>query len=645
MEQGLRFRVWRIPTWSQYGIAVFTVLVVTGARLLLATALDNRLPLVFYTFAVALTACTGGIGPGLVATILSLIFGTLLFISPETIHLQESGSAITIGAFAAIWLFICVICDLLRNAAIAFQDMVEQRDEDRDRLTRVLDTISDGFFAVDNQWRIVYSNNAFQCLVAEPRETLLDRRLWEFFTLSESDTIQDQLKSAKNENKAMSIDVHDQERGRWLHLRAFPDTTGTFAYVQDITYRKEIEGRKENLLAIEKRAREDAEQASRLSEEFVATLSHELRTPLTSILGWSELLQVRAGGDKGLTEGLAAIERSTRLQAKLVEDLLDMSRINAGKIRLDLQVVALSDVVEEAIRASRPSADLRGVAIEYAQPEDHTFVTADQNRLHQMVINLIGNAVKYTPKGGHISVYFEANASHITLNVEDTGIGIEKAFLPYVFERFRQSDSSASRSHHGLGLGLAIVKHLVELHGGRIDAHSDGPGTGSAFSLTLPRAQPPPGLPYVSASPARPDIPLENLNVLLVDDDAETRAVLHQVLLEGGAHVETVGSAQEAIAALKMGAYDLILSDIGMPEMDGYQMIQQIRCLSASEGGQIPAIAITAFAQNEDRQRALDAGFQAHLAKPVGSKRLIGMVRRYAASSSANNEARSLDSE
>lgn len=630
MEQGIRFRVWRIPAWSQYVIGILAVLSVTVARLLLADALGSRLPLVFYTFAVALTACIGGIAPGLFVTILSLLFGTLLFIPPGTIHLDESGTALHIGAFAAIWLFICVICDLLRNAAIAFQDMAEQRDEDRDRLTRVLDTISDGFFAVDNQWRIVYSNNAFQGLVAEPREVLLGRRLWDYFSLSHSDSIRYQLMEAKAENTPISIDAHDQDNGRWLHLRAFPDVTGTFAYVQDITYRKEIESTKENLLAIEKQAREDAEQASRLSEEFVATLSHELRTPLTSILGWSELLQTRTAGDEGLTEGLAAIERSTKLQAKLVEDLLDMSRINAGKIRLDLQILAFSEVVEEAIRASRPSAELRGVVIDYAQTQEHTFVTADQNRLHQMVINLIGNAVKYTQSGGQITIYFETSPSMITLHVEDTGIGIEKSFLPYVFERFRQSNSSASRSHQGLGLGLAIVKHLVELHGGKIEAHSDGPGTGSLFSLTLPRAAPPPGLLQEFTTLPRSEALLENLKVLLVDDDPETRTVLATLLAEGGAQVEAVGSAQEAIATLRSSQSDLILSDIGMPEMDGYQMIQRIRSLPSSEGGEIPAIAITAFAQNEDRQRALDAGFQAHLSKPVSSRRLLSTVRRYA---------------
>ena len=365
----------------------------------------------------------------------------------------------------------------------------------------------------------------------------------------------------------------------------------------------------------EQEARRRAEEANRLKDEFLSTVSHELRTPLNAILGWTFLMSGDRLDEAGLRRAVQTIERNARAQSQIIDDLLDVSRIVTGKLRLKLRRFALQPVIETAIEAVRPAAEAKGIPIEavFEPVED---VRGDADRLQQVVWNLLSNSVKFTPQGGRIEVRLDQQDGQARIRVTDTGLGIEPEFLRYVFDRFRQADSSTTRSHGGLGLGLSIVRQLVELHGGTVEAKSDGQGLGATFTVLLPLAPKmavAAALP-IDASDAPPD--LRNLRVLLVDDEPDAREVISAALEQFGAEVSTAPSASEALRALRSSAAHVLVADIGMPGEDGYSLIQRIREMDGDLGA-LPAIALTAYAGDVDRQRALDAGFQIHLAKPV----------------------------
>ena len=390
-------------------------------------------------------------------------------------------------------------------------------------------------------------------------------------------------------------------------------------------------------------ARDAAETANRLKDEFLATLSHELRTPLNAIVGWTQILRDPATRAEDLQEGLDTIERNAKVQAQLIEDLLDVSRIISGKLRLDVLPVDMAAVIRAAVGSVAPAADAKDVRIE--QDLDAGVTTAihgDPNRLQQVVWNLLSNAVKFTPRGGRVSVSLARVESHVEVTVADTGRGIEPAFLPYVFERFRQADASSKRAQGGLGLGLAIVRQLVELHGGTVEAHSAGANRGATFTVRLPvgalraapgdagdsdqAAAPVPGTPAAPLA-ARPTLcDLHGLNVLVVDDEPDSLTVLRRLLETSGAAVATAGDVAAALAALADAPFDVLISDIGMPGQDGYDLIRQLRALPPEKGGRMPAIALTAFARVEDRIRALQAGFQFHATKPVDRAELTALI-------------------
>jgi PAS domain S-box-containing protein len=410
---------------------------------------------------------------------------------------------------------------------------------------------------------------------------------------------------------------------------------GAAKIARDVTERNRAAREREHLLGAERAARAEAERISLVKDEFLATLSHELRTPLNAILGWSQILRVRARGDDELQQGLAVIERNTKVQAQLIEDLLDMSRIISGKLRLDVQRVDLQDVVSAAVASVRHSADAKGIRLQVVLDPSAGPVRGDPNRLQQCFWNLVSNAIKFTPKGGQIQVSLERVNSHIEVCVVDTGKGIKPEFLPHVFERFRQADASTTRQHGGLGLGLSIVKHLVELHGGTIRAKSEGEGQGATFCIELPvmvvhapesmaaREHPRGTAPPISSA----DHPsLEGITVLAVDDEADARDLLQRVLEECGARVLVAASASEGLEVVRRERPDMIVSDIGMPGTDGYEFIRQVRSLKPDEGGRTPAAALTAFARAEDRTRALRAGYQTHVAKPVEPTELTAVV-------------------
>lgn len=417
--------------------------------------------------------------------------------------------------------------------------------------------------------------------------------------------------------------------------------TGAVLVVHDITDRKRAEQEREQLLAAEQAARADAEQlarqaaaANRSKDEFLATLSHELRTPLNAMLGWAQLLRMGGMGPDEFGQGLETIERNARMQAQLVEDLLDLSRIISGKLRLEIGNVDMPAVIEAALDSVRPAAEAKSIRIVPVIDSHAGMIRGDANRLQQVVWNLLSNAIKFTPRNGQVQITLVSSGGQAEVSVSDNGEGIDPEFLPHVFDRLRQADASTTRKHGGLGLGLSIARHLVELHGGTAQAFSAGKGRGATFTVLLPvslRQQDEPARSErvsgsrLNAQPG-PLPSLAGVEALVVDDELDARDLIARILRQCGARVTVAASVREAMALIAAQTPDVLLSDIGMPGEDGYALIRQLRSLPQAHGGRIPAIALTAFARNEDRQRALDEGFQMHIAKPVEPAELTAAV-------------------
>ncbi len=405
--------------------------------------------------------------------------------------------------------------------------------------------------------------------------------------------------------------------------------------VLDVTARKRGEEERAALLLRERDARRHAEEADRLKDEFLATLSHELRTPLTSILGWASMIRNGEVEGPNVTRAIETIERNARSQARLIDDLLDVSRIITGNLRLELNPRNLTPIVEAAIDALRPTADAKGIRFQLKFCEATCLVRGDANRLRQVIWNLLSNAIKFTPRGGSVNIELSCDRGSIHLTLSDTGEGISSEFLPYVFDRFRQAEGSISRKQGGLGLGLAVVRHLVELHGGRVSAESEGVGKGSTFKVELPMAK-------ERRDPERAEerrreverrrslsgekVRLDGVHVLVVEDDDDSRKLLGTMLRRQGAGVTAAASAADAFALFSEKPFDIVISDIGMPEEDGYELIRKIRELPPTRGGLTPAIALTGYATRKDRERTLAEGYQQHMAKPVEQNDLVAAI-------------------
>jgi len=404
--------------------------------------------------------------------------------------------------------------------------------------------------------------------------------------------------------------------------------------VLDVTARQSAEEERAASLVRERDARRHAEEADRLKDEFLATLSHELRTPLTSILGWASMIRNGEVEGPNVPRAIETIERNARSQARLIDDLLDVSRIITGNLRLDLHPLNLAPIVEAALDALRPTADVKGIRLQTRFVPEECLVKGDPNRLRQVIWNLLSNAIKFTQRGGSVSVDLTCVELTACLTVNDTGEGISAEFLPYVFDRFRQAEGSISRKQGGLGLGLAVVRHLVELHGGTIRAQSDGLGHGSVFTVDLPLAQ-------ERRDPAKAEerrreverrrsrsgaVRLDGLHVLLVEDDDDSRKLLGTMLKRYGAKVTSTKSAKEALGVFDGELPDLLISDIGMPDEDGYELIRKLRSAPPDKGGLTPAIALTGYASRKDRERALAAGYHQHIAKPVEQSDMIAAI-------------------
>jgi PAS domain S-box-containing protein len=393
---------------------------------------------------------------------------------------------------------------------------------------------------------------------------------------------------------------------------------------------------RQRLLESERAARSEAERASYMKDEFLATLSHELRTPLNAVLGWATTLRARHFSSEKLEQGLETIERNARVQAQIIEDLLDMSRIISGKVRLDVQRVDLPAVVAEAIDTVRATASAKGVRLQTIIDPLNAPVTGDPNRLQQVFWNLLSNAIKFTPKGGRVQVLLERVDSHLEVSIIDTGEGIAPEFLPYIFDRFQQADASTTRRHGGLGLGLAIVKQLVELHGGSVRVKSSGTGKGATFIVSLPMTVLHPlqerGHPQSKPRdlPSVPAISLNNVSVLVIDDELDARNLLKLLLESAGAVVYLAPSAEQGMEHLLSKSVDVLICDIGMPDVDGYSLMRRIRALNDGQKSEVAAVALTAYARLEDRTEAMSAGFQNHLPKPVEPAEFLAVVHSLA---------------
>jgi PAS domain S-box-containing protein len=423
---------------------------------------------------------------------------------------------------------------------------------------------------------------------------------------------------------------------RWQLARGLPlkDEQGRvvkwFGTCTDMDEQKQILQERAHLLELEQNARAKAESANRIKDEFLAVLSHELRTPLNAILGWSQLLLTHNFDQARTSQALATIERNAKLQVQLIDDLLDTARILQGKLMLKIMNINLPSTVLAALDTMRLALETKSIQVNTIFEPNVGIILGDSTRLQQVVWNLLSNAVKFTPKGGRIEVQVRQADGYAHIIVSDTGKGINPEFLPYAFDYFQQADSSSVRKFGGLGLGLAIVRNIVDMHGGFVKAESPGEGKGATFTVSLPlRQNQSPNIPdadHDSSSLIVKSLPLAGVKILVVDDDADSRDFVVVVLEQQGAEAIAVSSAFEALQVLSQVKLDVLVSDISMPDMDGYMLIRQVRTLTPEAGGQIPAIALTAYARDYDQQHALQAGYQKHLSKPLNAEKLVTAV-------------------
>lgn len=535
----------------------------------------------------------------------------------------------------------------------------EARRVSEERFRLLLENVTDyAIFFLDTQARVIRWSLGAERILGYQEPEILGKPSSIMFTPEdlEHGADQQELEIAVTEGRAEDERWHIRKDGSWFWasgivtpLRDEQGQLRGFAKImRDFTERKRAEDERNQLLAREQEARAAAEAANRLKDEFLATLSHELRSPLNAMLGWTRLLNSRKFDEATTVRALQTIERNAKSQAQLVEDLLDVSRIIQGKLRLNTRPIELVSVIEAAIETVRPATEAKEISIQSRLDPAAGPVAGDSDRLQQVIWNLVSNAIKFTPKGGCVQVGLARVSSHVEITVTDTGQGIDPEFVPYVFERFRQADSSSTRVYSGLGLGLAIVRHLVELHGGTVRAQSEGEGKGATFTVKLPllsvvvAAAPGEHSPRTFALSMPFDKPpaLKGVRVLIVDDEPDSRDLLVAALEQCEAKVFAFASASEALEAVSQLKPDVLVSDIGMPLEDGYSLIRKVRKLSAAQGGQIPAIALTAYARAEDRTRAIASGFQIHIPKPVEPAELATMVASLAKAQYSSSQLR-----
>jgi PAS domain S-box-containing protein len=536
------------------------------------------------------------------------------------------------------------------GAVVVMRDFTERKEaqealkRESSLLHALMDNIPDAIYFKDTEGRFTRVNRHAPYRGDRAPEEVIGKTDFDFFVEEHAraafEDEQQIIRTGRPVIDKEEREVYPDGSITWLSTTKVPifdkagRVLGLVGISRDITERKLAEEARIEL-AREQASRAEAEAANRLKDEFLATVSHELRTPLTAILGWAKMLSGGHVGEEKRADALETIVRNAKAQAQLINDLLDVSRIITGKLRLEVQPVELAEVIEAAIAAVQPAAVAKGISLRATLDPRAGNVLGDPERLQQVVWNLLSNAVKFTPRGRSVQVRLAREGSQVEVAISDTGQGIAPEFLPHVFDRFRQADMGTTRRHGGLGLGLAIVRHLVELHGGTVSAESEGEGRGATFSVTLPSAG---GLGL-----GAPEVEGENLNtkadlaasglhslkgvrVLAVDDEADAQQLIAEILKQCGAQVRVAASAAEALEVLRRWLPHVLLSDIGMSGGDGYALIEQVRALPAELGGETPAAALTAYAGPDAQARALSSGYQAHIAKPVEPAELSALV-------------------
>jgi PAS domain S-box-containing protein len=644
-----------------YAVAVVTVALALVTRWAMDPLIGDRQPFAFFYLAVIITSSLAGLGPSILALGLGLLAGDYFFITPRMGPFPaETGDVVALVAYLVVASAIVTLTHSVRHA--------ERRTERRERSSRqreaeheaVMVNMGEGLYTVDTQGLVTFINPAGERLFGWTSVELLGRRMHDLTHYKRPDGTPfpaDECAGLRVLRDGVGLTGHEdtfiRKDGSFFPVvysssRVVVDgkVVGLVVVFRDVTRQKQATDEREQLLGIaeharreaevaaaaEREARRAAEAASNAKDAFLATISHELRTPLSPILAWTRMLRKGKVHPEKTSRALEVIDRCAQAQAQLVEDLLDVSRIVSGKLRLEVRPVMLAPVIEKAADIVRPAADAKGLRVQLLLDTEARAVLGDAERLQQVVWNLLSNAVKFTPKGGRVQVVLERVNSSVEIAVSDSGQGIAPDFLPHVFERFEQADVGTSRAHGGLGLGLAIVRHIVEGHGGTVHAESPGVGKGAVFTVKLPlmvartAAEMERRHPTVLARTDGHDLPrLEGLRLLLVDDEPDSNEVVHEILSSCGAEVRVAASAEQAREILGRWKPDMVVSDVGMPGEDGYAFIASLR---ATDGGasRLPAVALTAYASREDKMRLLSAGFQAHVTKPIDPGELVTVI-------------------
>lgn len=621
---------------APYIIALLTVTISLLLSVLLSSLLKPTMFMLFFV-AVAISAWYGGMEAGLLATALSTVVIDYFFIEPLFTLVAYGIDSIV---HLCVFLIIAIIMSCLHRQLSIFQQRLEKREKQLQvseaKFRHLVESNIIGVFVSNSNGEIIEANEAFLKMLGYSREEILVGRVrWQDLTLTEDLALSEHSFVELEATKIFPLQEKEYSRkdgssisiliGGTLLREADNNQEEVISFCLDISKRKQAEQEREQLLKREQAARSEAEAANRIKDEFLAVLSHEIRSPLNPILGWSQLLQSKKLDEVQTAQALEVIERNAQLQAELIDDLLDISRILRGKLNLNIRPVDLGLTIQAAIEIVRLAAQAKSIQIQTMVSTNTVQVLGDPSRLQQVIWNLLSNAVKFTEVGGRIDIRLERLDSQALITVSDTGKGIHPDFLPYVFDYFRQADSTTTRRFGGLGLGLAIVRHLVELHGGSVQAQSQGINHGATFIVRLP-LMPTQILTKQDSKQPEQSLDLKGIKILVVEDDTDTREFTTCLLEEYGASVTAVTSASEALITFGEFQPDLLLSDIGMPDIDGYMLMQQVRTLPPEQGGKIPAIALTAYAGEFDYQQALRVGFQRHISKPVKAKKLVEAI-------------------
>jgi PAS domain S-box-containing protein len=646
-----------------HAAAIGAVALAFAVRALLDPILADNVPFVTFFAAAAVAAWYGGVGPGILAVTLGFLAAHHAFVPPGSDLATRRMADLVAGvAYFATSGTIVALCATLRRSIQRSRDatrhaLASERERDRTaeallrseaRLAAIVESSDDAIIGKTLEGIVTSWNGGAQRIFGYTMQEMIGQPIFRLAPPDRPDEIRAVLEQIRRGKRVEHFETERiRKDGERIHVSLtvspITDSTGRIVgaskVARDVSDRKRIEQERELLLENAQRARAEAEAASRAKDAFLATVSHELRTPLSPILAWSTMLRQGALDATKAERALETIERCARNQAQLVEDLLDVSRIVAGKLRLAVRPVDLEPVVRAAIDVVRPAAEAKEILLQVVLDPDGGRVSGDPERLQQVVWNLLSNAVKFTPRGGRVRVVLERVGSHLEIAVSDSGRGIAPDFLPYVFERFRQADGTTTRAHGGLGLGLAIVRHIVELHGGSVHAESPGDDGGAAFTVKLPLLPPARSagegerrhpIAHQETGDLRPS--LEGLRILVVDDDPDSNEVVRTLLSSCQAEIEVAGSVAQAIDALRRFDAHLLVSDIGMPVQDGYALIRKVRESDAQRSRPLPAIALTAYGSVDDRVRLFSAGFQAHLTKPVDAAELLALVASLARS-------------